>query len=304
MSKKILILAGGGVKHLKPFTEAGERLGADTVVASFSKLEYFADNDGFRLTVEGIELKEFSVVYFRLVGKRYEDAALVVNYCRENGIRIVDKTYEFAGLIRIPVPKSIECKLLLQAGVSVPRTYFGKLADIALRGPEIFGYPFVIKGTMGKQGHAVWSPTNEKELEELISELLPREKKNKERFIAQEFIKASQRSRVFIIGGKAIAGITRPTRWRKRFLEKVNGEYPEGIRAALDPIPEEDAILAVKAAEALGVEVGGADVITDDFTGEKYILEVNSAPRWASLKKDTGIDVEEEIIKYLTSLRI
>ena len=120
--------------------------------------------------------------------------------------------------------------------------------------------------------------------------------------MAQEFIRSSQRSRVFIIGNKAVAGITRPTRWRKRFIKKVNGEYPEGTRAALNPIPEDEAILAIKAAEALGVEVGGADVITDDFTGKMYILEVNSAPRWESLKKDTGIDVEEEILKYLLSL--
>jgi len=40
-----------------------------------------------------------------------------------------------------------------------------------------------------------------------------------------------------------------------------------------------------------------------DFSiSKKYILEVNSAPRWAALKKDTGIKIEQEILKYLASL--
>ena len=65
---------------------------------------------------------------------------------------------------------------------------------------------------------------------------------------------------------------------------------------------EKDAKVAVKAAKAVGVDIGGADVVTDDFTGKRYILEVNSAPGWKSLKKDTGIKIEEEILKYLASL--
>ena len=85
-------------------------------------------------------------------------------------------------------------------------------------------------------------------------------------------------------------------------MEKVNGEFPEGVREALDPIPQEDAEIALSASRALGINIGGADIITEDKTGIKYVLEVNSAPRWAALKHDTGINVEKEIVKYLASL--
>lgn len=301
MSKKILILAGGGVKHLEPFKIMGEEMKLDVFVSSFSKLSYGTLGDKTILKVEGRDLREFDAIYFRLVGKRYEDVALVVMYARAHGIRLIDSAYEKDDLIRIPIPKSLEVKILHDAGVPIPKTYFGRLKMMREVCPDLLGFPFVIKGTMGKQGHAVWSPQSLKELDKLVEEFSPKERVG-ERFIAQEFIKASQRDRIFVIGETAIAGITRPTRWRKRFLPKVDGAFPEGLRIKLDPIPDEDSKLSVMASKALGIEVGGVDVITEDKTGKKYVLEVNSAPRWASIKKDTGINVEREILKYIFQL--
>jgi glutathione synthase/RimK-type ligase-like ATP-grasp enzyme len=297
--KKILIIVGGGTRHLEPFLEEAKKLGVSLLTASFSDLEYITENGNIVLKVKGQEVSSFDVVYIRLVGERSEETALLVNYCRQHHIRIVDKVFERTDLIRIPIPKSIEVKLLIEAGVPVPKTYFGTLASIKEKAPGIFGYPFVIKGTTGKQGHAVWSPRKEEELEELYDKLVEFKKKKKMSFIAQEFTKASQRSRIFVMGGKAIAGITRPTRWRRRFIQRVNGEFPEGKREQLDPIPKDEGELAVKAATALQIDIGGVDVLRVDGTDKLFVLEVNSAPRWASIKEDTNLNVEREIIKFL-----
>ncbi len=300
MKQKILVLVGGGIKHAQPFLDAGKVLGVDVTLSSFSKVEYKTEGGQTVVTVDGVDLASFDAVYFRLVGKRYEDAALTTAYCRAKDVRIIDRVYQSDGIIRIPLPKSLEAKMLYDAGLPLPKTYFGRLKAMREVCPKLLGFPFVIKGTMGKQGHAVWSPKTTKELDDLVTEFTPKEKVG-ERFIAQEFIKASQRNRIFVIGERAISGITRPTRWRKRFLKAVNGQYP-GIKAKLTPMPSEDADIAVKASKALGIEVGGVDIITEDITGKKYVLEVNSAPRWASLKHDTGINIEEEIIKYISNL--
>jgi len=298
----ILILVGGGTKHIEAFKEAGDALGANVDCISFAKLEYLSGEGKLKILVDGKDIANYDVVYLRLVGKRYEDAALVVQYCRGNNIRLVDKTYELDGVIRVPLAKSLETKLLLDAGLPVPRTYFGRMKMIEEKAPDLFGFPFVIKGTTGKQGHAVWSPRDREELHELVKEFTPLEKSGKARYLAQEFIKSSQRNRIFTIGDRALAGITRPTRWRRRFIDKINGEFPEGTREMLKDIPNEDIEIAVKASQALGVEIGGADILTDDKTGKKYVLEVNSAPRWAALAKDTGINIEEEIVKYLVKV--
>lgn len=284
------------------FKSVGNKMDIDVSVVSFSQIEYFPSRNGeVKVLVNGVDAAEFDVCYLRLVGKRFEDAALLVYYLRSKGVRIVDQIYERDGLIRLPLPKSVETKVLIDAGVSVPKTYFGRTKMMKKKAVSMFGFPFVIKGTMGKQGNAVWSPRTMTELDELIKKFTPLERKGA-RFLAQEFVKASQRTRVFVLGGKAVRAITRPTRWRRRFLEQANGEFPEGKRHELNPIPKEDVYLALAASKALGIDIGGADVIKDDFTGRRYVLEVNSAPRWTAVKKDTGMDVEREILKYLVGL--
>lgn len=291
---KILILIGGGERPLKAFLQVAKKLGVEVKGASFNRLE-FSTEDELRLKVDGEDLANFGLIYLRVVGRRYEDAALVVQYAQEKGVPLVDKIFEKEGFIRLPPPKSLEARLLTKAGIPMPLTYFGSLRQMEKKLPKLFGFPFVIKGTTGKQGHAVWSPRNEKELSRLVKELRGKEKKGG-RFIAQQFIKASQRDRLLVIGPRVIGAITRPTRWRKRFLGK---KAPPGKREAISPIPKDEEKLALAATEALGIDIAGVDIIREDANGKLYVLEVNSAPRWASLKKETGVKVEEEVIKFL-----
>lgn len=299
---RILVIVGGGTLHIEPFIKEAKELNVSLLAASFSDIEYLTEDKDVILKIKDEDIASFSAIYIRLVGKRYEEVALLVNYCKQHGVRVVDRVFEREDLIRIPIPKSIETKLLIEAGVSTPKTYFGKLENIKEKAPKIFGYPFVIKGTTGKQGHAVWSPRNEKELDKLYEKLETLREKEKMNFIAQEFTESSQRSRIFVVGGKALAGITRPTRWRRRFIEKVNGEFPEGKREELNPIPEDEVKIAIKAASVMQIDIGGVDVLRVDKTGELFVLEVNSAPRWESVKQDTDLNVEREIIKFLAKL--
>lgn len=299
---KILVIVGGGTRHIESFAQEAKELNISLLTASFSDLEYLTEDGKVVLKAKGEDVASFSIVYIRLVGKRYEEVSLLANYCKQHKVRIVDRVFEREDLIRIPIPKSVEAKLFIEAGVPVPKTYFGKLANIREKAPKIFGYPFVIKGTTGKQGHAVWSPRNEKEWDKLYEKLRVIQKNKGMNYIAQEFTESSQRSRIFILGGKALAGITRPTRWRRRFIDKVKGEFPEGRREQLNPIPEDEAKLAIKAASAMQIDIGGVDVLRVDKTGELFVLEVNSAPRWESVKQDTGLNIEREIIKFLTTL--
>lgn len=292
---KLLVIAGGGTAHLAPFKRAGDKLGVDVVLASFSDLEFDTASGAAR--VSSNEVAEFDSVYIRLVGKATEKAAFLAKYCIDKGIDLHDRAFADSSL-PIPLSKSLEAQTLTNAGLSYPKTYFGSLAHILDKAPDLLGYPFVIKGTNGRQGHEVWSPRNEMELADIKSDMADQLAKfgkqlDSTNFIAQEFIPASQRSRVLVVGGKALAGITRPTRWRKRFA-KV-----EGKRENLDPIPQDQADLAVQAAGAVGLDVAGVDILREDKTDKLYVLEVNSAPRWASIKADTGVQVEEEIVKFL-----
>ena len=63
----------------------------------------------------------------------------------------------------------------------------------------------------------------------------------------------------------------------------------------------EAAELAVKACRALDIDIAGVDIIQEDQSKKNYVLEVNSAPRWEAIRKDTGINPEKEIVKYLVT---
>jgi glutathione synthase/RimK-type ligase-like ATP-grasp enzyme len=297
--KKILVIVGGNVNKIAGFEEAGRSLGLNLVTASFSELRFDNLNGKFNLRIGEHDASDFDVVYIRMVGKRLEDATILVNYAKAHNIKIVDRLYQEAYLMPLSLIKSMETMKLIENGISVPKTIFGRLSYIAEVGGEHLGFPFVIKSTVGRKAREVWSPTTEEDLAELCAKLSAQEGQGK-RFFAQGFVAASQRTRVFVLGGKAIGAITRPTKWRKRFLEMENGGYPEGRKHALHPIPEEDAELAVKAAAAVGLDIAGVDIAQEDKSSKRYVWEVNAAPSWGAVAKDTGLNIEEEIAKFLS----
>ena len=295
MVKKILIIAGGGIKHLDPFKTEAEKFGMDVVVDSLSNLEYLVEEGkAFQITVSGVPLEEFSLIYIRLVGKRQENAYLLVNYAKEKNIKVIDQMFFEKQPVNIPLTKSLETKFLVQKELPIAKTYFAKLKNIVKRGEKLIGFPLVLKETTSQKSKGVWIVKDQKQLEELVSSLKDDQKSGKV-YLAQEFIEASQRIRVLVVGKKAIAALTRPMKWRSIFIEKST----EGIREPLNPIPEDDANLAVKAATSLEINIAGVDIIHEDKTGKAYVMEVNPAPRWDSVNKETGVNVEREILLFL-----
>lgn len=293
----VLIIVGGNKEKISPFIEAGERLGVNVTTASFSELNYTSEHP-FVLKVGDRDVADFDIIYIRMIGKRLEEASLLVNYAKEKNIKLVDSLFENNVMMPLSLSKAIETMRLVEAGISIPKTIHGSLDYILENGEKELGFPYVIKSTSGKKAKEVWSPETQEDLQNLVEELKESEKDGK-RYFAQEFSKASQRMRLFLLGGRVIAGITRPTKWRKRFIQKINGEFPEGIKEKLNPVPEDAAELAIAATKAVMVDVAGVDVVRDDETGKLYIWEVNTAPAWGAVAKDTGLNIEEEVLKFI-----
>jgi len=294
---KILIIVGGPKHKLDSFIEAGKDLKIDVTTARFSEINYTSGED-FKLRVGNTDLGDFDTIYLRMIGKRLEDATLVVQYAKKKGIRLVDRFFSEADMLPLSLGKAVETKRLIENNITIPVTYLGSLETIAKKGERLFGFPFLIKSTTGKKAREVWLPKDKEDFERLLIDLRKEEKLGT-RFFASEFIKASQRVRVFVLGTRVIGAITRPTKWRKRFIKKVNGEYPEGIKESLHPIPKEINDLALAATNALKLDVAGVDILKQDATGKLFVIEVNAAPAWKAVAKDTGLNIEKEILKFL-----
>ncbi|MAG59739.1 hypothetical protein CMO96_03040 [Candidatus Woesebacteria bacterium] len=300
---KILIITSGKVEKLELFLEPAKKMGLDFTTASFSDLEYVSqgkDTD-FKLQVDGKDVASFNLIYVRLVGKSLEEASLLVSYAKEKGVKVIDPIYEKSHILPPSISKVMELKYLIQASVPIPPTIFGSLAKIKEKGKALLGTPFVIKSTQGRRGREVWSPKTHDEFIRLIEDLSAQEEDGK-RFFAQKFVAASQRIRVLVVGGKALAALTMPTKWRRRFITKVDGEYPERKQEKLSPIPKEDAELALAAARAVSLDIAGVDILHEDKSDKRYVIEVNAAPRWEAVRRDTEIDVEKEILEFLAKV--
>lgn len=288
----VLVIVGGNKSKIEPFLEAGANLNVPVTIASFSELTFDSIEPEPILKVQGRDLREFTAIYIRMVGKRLEDVTLVANYARKHGIKLLDSLYEDAHLMPSSLGKSIELMKLIEANVALPKTFFGSVAEIERVGPKLLGFPLVVKSTTGKKAREVWCPETKPLFKQLMMKLSEKEKEGM-RFFAQEFIPASERVRVFVLGGKALAAIVRPSKWRKR----VGSD--DGRKMALKPIPALDSRLSIIASKAVSLDIAGVDIVHNAKTGEAYILEVNAAPSWKALAKDTGLFIEEEILKYL-----
>jgi glutathione synthase/RimK-type ligase-like ATP-grasp enzyme len=297
--KKILIITGGNKTKIEDFQTTANHLNLPVYCASFSELNFNnLSSSPIIMSIGDIPVEEFGLIYIRLIGKRLEEATLLTRYAREKNIPIVDSLYNDEPMMPSSVAKSVESLKLLQAGVSMPKTIFGGVEFLRSKSEVNLGFPYVIKSTSGRKAREVYAPKTKEELEALYVDILEREKKG-EQFFAQEFINTTQRVRVFVIEGKAVAAITRPTKWRKRVLEPVDGVIPEGEKKALDPIPENYAQLAIQASRAAGLDISGVDIIEDIKTSTIYVIEANAAPSWKLVKKDTGMNVEEVILQFL-----
>ncbi len=115
----------------------------------------------------------------------------------------------------------------------------------------------------------------------------------------QEFIeKPGYDVRVFVVGGRVVAAMRRTisTGWKTNIAQGARG-VP--LTREMDPESYE---LGLKAAEALGLDYAGVDVVVEKDTGRHLIVEVNAFPIWRGLQEATGVDPAQLIIKHLLDM--
>lgn len=267
MTKTILILTSGNVAKLDGFSDIVDK-------GSFQDINFNSDLDSLKFKDK--DLKEYKLIYFRLVGKSLEIATLVANYALKNNIKLVDDMYANSNLLPISLGKSLEMQRLNEVGIKIPRTVFGDFGRLE--------FPYIVKSTTGQRAREVWLVNNQEELDKLKSTKF---EKNKFYF-AQELIPNAQRIRVLVIGDKAVGAIKRQTKWNK-----------DETKQTLMPVPGEIAKLAVDSAKAVGLNIAGIDILVNSKTNEMFVIEANAAPAWKLINKYCNVNVEDEIIKYI-----
>lgn len=202
------------------------------------------------------------------------------------GVRVVNS----ARAIERCVDKAMTSFLIARAGLPTPRTFV--LQDHAPAQALLDAAPgdTVLKPLFGSQGRGLQrlSP----------GAALPDAETVDGVFYLQDFVPRADGPhadyRVFVVGGRAEAA-----------MRRVNDDWITNIHqgAEGEPVPATGALadLAVAAAQAVGAQVAGVDLIRDGG-GRLLVLEVNSMPAWNGLFGATGRDMAEPIAALLCAV--
>ena len=152
------------------------------------------------------------------------------------------------------------------------------------------GAPLVVKLLGSTQGRGVVLAETKKAAESVIGAF----RGLKAEFLVQEFIKeaAGTDIRCFVIGGKVVASIM-----RRAEEGEFRSNLHRGGEALAIKITKAERLIAVKAANAIGLNVAGVDPLRSDKG--PMVLEINSSPGIQGVERATGINVANNIIDHI-----
>ncbi|OFE12810.1 ribosomal protein S6 modification protein [Pseudohongiella acticola] len=182
-------------------------------------------------------------------------------------------------------------QLLARRGCGQPVTSYAHSADATDNLiNSVGGAPLLVKVLKSTQGNGVVLAETRKAAESLINAFRGLEAD----FLVQEFVKEASGSdiRCFVVGDKVVAAMQRTAQ---------AGEYRSNLHrggtAQVIKLRPDERKLATKAAQVMGLDVAGVDIIRSNHG--PLVLEVNSSPGLEGIEQATGMDIAGAIIDYI-----
>ncbi len=263
------------------------KLGASPVCFDFRRL---AAQVGFKpqVKVDAHDvLGELKAVIVRPVGRGSLEEIIFRMDLLHRLVRLGMYVLNAPSAIEKSIDKYYALTLLEEAGLPVPRTVVAEDADAALNGFRELGGDVVVKPIFGSRGVGSTRVSDVDVAERVFRAL----EFNHQVAYLQEFVPHGNCDfRIFVLGGKALASMKRTAENWKTNVSR--GAKPEPYKPSR--IVDE---LAVKAAETIGCEVAGVDIMETERG--PLLLEINSQPGWKGLQSVTEFCIADEIIRYV-----
>lgn len=178
-------------------------------------------------------------------------------------------------------------QLLSANGIAIPATVMAREAkDLKEMVNLVGGLPVLVKLVQGQEKLGVMVCESLQSLEAALEAILGLG----QNLIVQQYVKKTGHDvRVFVVGGKAVAAVSRKPRVGRLSKTLTRGARLEKI--ALTPAQSEAAIAAVK---LIGLEVAAVDLL--DVKGQPKVFEVNASPGICDMEEATGVDISSAII--------
>jgi ribosomal protein S6--L-glutamate ligase len=177
---------------------------------------------------------------------------------------------------------------LANAGMPIPTTYITEMAHWAYRASKDFKQ-VVYKPILGSLGFGSMKFENT----ELAFNSFSTLERLGHPLYVQEYVEKHGRDiRAFVLGERVIASI-----YRVAHSAEWKTNVAQGAEAKPIQLPSKLEKLAVSAAMSIGVLYAGVDILENEK--KAIVLEVNGAPSWQGLQRATGVNVAEELVRYV-----
>jgi ribosomal protein S6--L-glutamate ligase len=196
--------------------------------------------------------------------------------------------------VEVSVDKYLSLALLECAGVPIPPTAVGESAADALDAFERLGGDVVVKPLFGSEGRGLVRVSDREVARRVFTAL---ERIGSALYVQKYVAHRGHDCRLFVLGGRILGSIRR---------HAADGEWRTNVALGARPEPftpdSAQERLALAAAQAVGADMAGVDLIDDPENGATLVLEVNAVPGWRALAGATAVDVASEILDHLRSL--
>ena len=181
---------------------------------------------------------------------------------------------------------------LADVGLTTPKTALIQDEDTIPKALEIVGekYPLILKTLRGSKGVGVLFIESRRSLDSTC-QLLWKINPDTE-LLLQSYIKADFDVRVHVLGDIILATM------RRDVAEgDFRSNYSQGAKVKSYKLSEDEKIMCLKAAKAVGGTWTGVDFIKDK-KDKVYILEINSSPGTEGVEKATKDNITKNILEY------
>lgn len=182
-------------------------------------------------------------------------------------------------------------QLLARQGIDLPVTGIAHSPDDTSDLIDMVGgAPLVIKLVEGTQGIGVVLAETRQAAESVIDAF----RGLNAHILVQEYIEEAKGRdiRCFVVGNEVVAAIERQAK---------EGDFRSNLHrggvARVADISEREREIAVKAAQTLGLDVAGVDLLR--ATRGPLVMEVNASPGLEGVEKTTGVDIAGKMIAWI-----
>lgn len=183
-------------------------------------------------------------------------------------------------------------QILTHRGIPVPRTLVVRKLEFLDEGIEnVGGYPVIIKTPFGSYGVGVAIAESRRSLYSSLDMVWKNTASSI--ILIQEYVAEADGSdfRAYVIGDKVVASMQRTA---------VQGDFRSNLHhggeAVKVKLTAEEQHLAVRASQALGLDVAGVDLLRTK--NGPVVMEVNANPGFEGLMRITGVDIPTEMVKH------